>query len=97
MPPGFESDIFFWRRDTKNGTPRAGRVRFFDCDTEIHEARFAEKKQKNIIDLLQKSVLCNIIMTALSLLTISAGAIFGGNPKWQSILLPFTKNAARYK
>ena len=28
------------------GHTRAGRVRFFDCDTEIHEVRFAEKEEK---------------------------------------------------
>lgn len=31
-----------------------GRVRFFDCDTEIHEARFAEKEEKYHLPIAKK-------------------------------------------
>ena len=43
MPAGFEA-ISFSAVQYKNGHTLTGRVRFFYCDTGIHETRFCESK-----------------------------------------------------
>lgn len=96
MPSGFESDIFFGGAIQKQTHPN-GSCPFFLAAIQGFMKPVFEEKEENIIYLLQKSVLCNIIVTAHLYRQYPQARIFGGNPKWQSILLPFTKNAARYK
>ena len=53
MPSGFESDIFFGGAIQKRTHPN-GSCPFFYCDTEIHEARFAEKEEKYHLPIAKK-------------------------------------------
>lgn len=63
MPSGFESDIFFGGAIQKQTHPN-GSCPFFLAAIQKFMKPVFEEKEENIIYLLQKSVLCNIIMTA---------------------------------
>ncbi len=65
MPPGFESDIFFGGAIQKRTHPSGScPFVFLTAIQKFMKPVLRKKQKKNIIDLLQKSVLCNIIMTA---------------------------------